>query len=96
MVMALIYTSYKGKKDMIMGLGFLPSLHDTIELSDGRNYKVVHIHHKIVNGSHKITLFVNLAIGEELTSAEKEERARLSLQWLDESRRNQDTQVHDQ
>ena len=96
MVMALIYTSYKGKKDIIMGLGFLPSLHDTIELSDGRNYKVVHIHHKIVNGSHKITLFVNLAIGEELTDTEKEEHRRLSLQWLDESHRNQDTQVHDQ
>lgn len=96
MVMAIIYTSYKGKKDIIKGLGILPSLHDTIELPDGRNYKVVHIHHKIINGSQKITLFVNLAIGEELTIAEKEERARLSLQWLDESHHNQDTQAHDQ
>ena len=80
--MAIIYTSYKGKKDIIKGLGVLPSLHDTIELSDGRNYKVVHIHHKIINGSQKITLFVDLAIGEELTDEEKEERRQLSSQWM--------------
>ena len=80
--MAIIYTSYKGKKDIIKGLGILPSLHDTIELSDGRNYKVAHIHHKITNGSQKITLFVDLAIGEESTDEEKEERRQLSSQWI--------------